>query len=80
MQAEFIMCMWLLIGRGDAQLTFFWEMAARDPSCVLAIISELLREDPEGAILRSGIINAVNNTVFARERDLKADLSDADRF
>ena len=58
---------------------FFWEMASRDPSRVTAIPSELSRGSSQGAKVWSRIINTANNTVLWRERDIKADLSDADK-
>ena len=71
-------CLWL--ARGAQNLLFSWEMASRDPPRSIAILSESLREDPHGAELWSGVLNAATNTVLARENDLKADLSDADKF
>ena len=47
---------------------------------MVAALSAVLRGNPHGEELRSGIANAARNTVFLRERDLKADLSDADRY
>ena len=49
----------------------------RDPSRQLAGLSQLLRERPDGEALRSGFVNAVRITVFLRQRDPKADSSDA---
>ena len=68
----------LLVGSGDVQL--FLKMASRDPSRVITHLMDMLRENPHGEESRSGILGSVDNTASAREHDLKADLSDADKY
>ena len=49
--AGFITCMFLLVGRGDVQSAFFWKRASRDPSRLVAELSEVLRGSPHGETL-----------------------------
>ena len=55
-------------------------MASREPSCLVAELSEVLRGRPHGEALGSGIANAVQTAVFRRAHDLKADPPDADKY
>ena len=74
------MCMLLLVGSGDVQLTFSGKLASRDPPRVLAELSQALRERSDGAALWRGCVKAVQTTVFPGRRDLNADFSGATKY
>ena len=81
MQAEFLICMLPLVGSGGVHLTpFSGEMDSRDPSRLLAELSQVLRERSDGAALRQGSVDAVQTTVCPGQRDLLADFPDAAKY
>ena len=51
-------------------------MDSRDPSQLLADLSQVLRGRPDGAALWQGVMEAVQTTVFPVQRDIKEDFSD----
>ena len=55
-------------------------MDSRGPSRLSAELSQVMRERPDGVVLRSGIVNAVQTAVFPRPQDLMAAFSDAAEY
>ena len=53
------------LAAGTYNLLFFGEMDSRDPSRLLAELSQVLRERSDGAALRQGAVKAVQTTVFS---------------
>ena len=53
-------------------------MASGDPPRWTSQLARYLRGNPHGDAIWSCVISTINATVFAREHDLEADLSDTD--
>ena len=81
MHAGFILRMLPLVGSRDVQLPFFFgRLESRAPSRLLAGLSQVLRERPDGAALREGFVEAIQRTVFPVRRVIRAALSDAAKY
>ena len=77
------LCMLHLVGSGDVQhfsIIRNLKMASIDPSRLISQLVRLLQDNPRNQDLLSCVANAINATVFSRGRDIKADLTDADKY